>query len=103
MALISLVNVSEVFGWRAGQSASWDGLRNGLGGHERIFEDVIESWSFGRIEDQDSFDEFACLFGNGDMIRETVGASLDSFVGSLDFGSLKWRFSNQLGVNNNTD
>ncbi len=103
MALISLVNVSEVFGWRAGQSASWDGLRNGLSGHERVFEDIIEGGSFGRIKDQDSFDEFACLFGNGDMIRETVGASLDSFVSSLDFGSLKWRFSNQLGVNNYTD
>ena len=102
MALISLVNVSEVFGWRTGQSASWDGLRNGLSGHERVFEDIIESGSFRRIEDQDSFDEFPCLFGNGDMIRETVGASFDSFVSSLDFRSLKWRFSNQLGVNNNT-
>ncbi len=99
----SLVNISKVFGGRAGESASWDGLRNGFSGHERIFKDIIEGGSFGRIENQDFFDEFSGLFRNGNMIRETVATSLDFFVGSLDFRSLKWRFSNQLCVNNDTD
>lgn len=37
------------------------------------------------------------------MIRETVTASLNFFVCGFNFWSFKWRFSNQLCINNNSD
>ena len=43
--------ISEVFGRRTGQSASWNGLRDGIA-HERIVKDIFESGSFWWIKDQ---------------------------------------------------
>jgi hypothetical protein len=58
----SLVNFSEVLGRRASQGASGNGFGDGLGGHEGVLKDFIESRSFGGVKDQNSLDKFFCLF-----------------------------------------
>ena len=95
--------IGEILGRWAGQCASWNCLWNWLGAHKGIFQNFIQGGSFGRIENQNSFNELSGLFRNAYMIRETVVAGLDFFVSGLNFWGFKWWFSNQLGVNYDAD
>lgn len=82
----------------AGKRASRKGLWNLRAGHERVLHDLIEGWSFGRIQHKDLRNERLGVLGNGDVIRERILSGSNLFVGGFDFRRLEGRLANELSV-----